>query len=35
MDLKNMIPIAEYAAKIGKATITVADSAAGGNSLEP
>ena len=25
MDLKNMIPIAEYAAKIGKATITVAD----------
>lgn len=24
MDLKNMIPIAEYAAKIGKATITVA-----------
>ena len=25
MDLENMIPIAEYAAKIGKATITVAD----------
>ena len=25
MDLQNMIPIAEYAAKIGKATITVAD----------
>lgn len=24
MDLKNMIPIAEYAAMIGKATITVA-----------
>lgn len=25
MNLENMIPIAEYAAKIGKATITVAD----------
>ena len=25
MDLVNMIPIAEYAKKIGKATITVAD----------
>ena len=25
MDLKDMIPIAEYARKIGKATITVAD----------
>ena len=25
MDAKNMIPIAEYAEKIGKATITVAD----------
>jgi len=25
MDLKDMIPIAEYAARIGKATITVAD----------
>ena len=25
MDLDNMIPIAEYARKIGKATITVAD----------
>jgi len=25
MDLNNMIPIAEYAANIGKATITVAD----------
>ena len=25
MDLNNMIPIAEYAKKIGKATITVAD----------
>jgi len=25
MDVSNMIPIAEYAAKIGKATITVAD----------
>ena len=25
MDLRNMIPIAEYAKKIGKATITVAD----------
>ena len=25
MDLKNMIPIAEYASKIGRATITVAD----------
>ena len=25
MDLENMIPIAEYARKIGKATITVAD----------
>ena len=25
MDLKDMIPIAEYAKKIGKATITVAD----------
>ena len=25
MDLNNMIPIAEYAKRIGKATITVAD----------
>jgi len=25
MDMKNMIPIAEYAKKIGKATSTVAD----------
>ena len=25
MDLNDMIPIAEYAARIGKATITVAD----------
>ena len=25
MDMTNMIPIAEYAARIGKATITVAD----------
>ena len=25
MDLENMIPIAEYARRIGKATITVAD----------
>ena len=25
MDMENMIPIAEYAKKIGKATITVAD----------
>lgn len=25
MDLNNMIPIAEYARRIGKATITVAD----------
>lgn len=25
MDLKDMIPIAEYAGKIGRATITVAD----------
>ena len=25
MNLENMIPIAEYAVKIGKATITVAD----------
>ena len=25
MDVSNMIPIAEYAAKIGKATITAAD----------
>ena len=25
MDLENMIPIAQYAAKIGRATITVAD----------
>lgn len=25
MDLKDMIPIAEYAKRIGKATITVAD----------
>lgn len=25
MNLENMIPIAEYATKIGKATITVAD----------
>ena len=25
MDLESMIPIAQYAAKIGKATITVAD----------
>ena len=31
MDLKNMIPIAEYAAKIGKATITVADKCRRGN----
>ena len=31
MDLKNMIPIAEYAARIGKATITVADKCRRGN----
>ena len=31
MDLTDMIPIAEYAAKIGKATITVADKCRRGN----
>ena len=31
MNLENMIPIAEYAAKIGKATITVADKCRRGN----
>lgn len=31
MDLSKMIPIAEYAAKIGKATITVADKCRRGN----
>lgn len=31
MDLKNMIPIAEYAAKIGKGTGTVADKCRRGN----
>ena len=31
MDLDNMIPIAEYARRIGKATITVADKCRRGN----
>ena len=31
MDLDNMIPIAEYAKRIGKATITVADKCRRGN----
>ena len=31
MDLENMIPIAEYASRIGKATITVADKCRRGN----
>lgn len=31
MDLENMIPIAEYARQIGKATITVADKCRRGN----
>ena len=31
MDLEKMIPIAEYAKKIGKATITVADKCRRGN----
>lgn len=31
MDLKNMIPIAEYARRIGKAPITVADKCRRGN----
>ena len=31
MNLDNMIPIAEYAAKIGKAPITVADKCRRGN----
>lgn len=31
MDLTGMIPIAEYAAKIGKAAITVADKCRRGN----
>lgn len=31
MNLDNMIPIAEFAAKIGKATITVADKCRRGN----
>ena len=31
MDLDSMIPIAEYARKIGKATITVADKCRRGN----
>ena len=31
MDLKNMIPIAEYAKKIGRATLTVADKCRRGN----
>lgn len=31
MDLKDMIPIAEYAKMIGKATITVADKCRRGN----
>ena len=31
MNLENMIPIAEYAKKIGKATITVADKCRRGN----
>lgn len=31
MNLTDMIPIAEYAAKIGKATITVADKCRRGN----
>lgn len=31
MDLQNMIPIAEYAAMVGKATITVADKCRRGN----
>ena len=31
MDLENMIPIAEYARRIGKAAITVADKCRRGN----
>ena len=31
MNLENMIPIAEYAKRIGKATITVADKCRRGN----
>ena len=31
MDLNDMIPIAEYASKIGRATITVADKCRRGN----